>query len=362
MSIDALRGFTMFWIIGADDLVHAVRNLQASGVLKNLGRQLQHKTWEGFTFYDLIFPLFLFIVGISIALALPRLLAREGRAAACRHILWRTLILFALGLFYNGGVSDGFYDMRYLGVLQRTAVCYGLASLAFMTLRPRAIVGWIVGSLLAYWALLALMPVPGYGPPSFERAVNLVDWFDQRYLPGGLFAIDHDPEGVLSTLPAISSCLLGVLAGCLLKSPALPESRKLVLLAGGGVLLVGLGFFWGLWFPVIKELWTSSFVLVAGGYSCVLLALFYWVIEVRGFRRWAQPFVWLGLNSILIYLVTNVVSFKTMAQRFVGGDIDDYLDDHFLDGSGDLLIAVVALALSIILVYVLHRQKIYLKV
>ncbi len=362
MSIDALRGFTMFWIIGADDLMHAVRNLHAQGVLKKIGRQLQHKVWEGFTFYDLIFPLFLFIVGISIALSLPRLVEREGRAEASRHILWRALVLCALGLFYNGGVSDGFYDTRYLGVLQRTGVCYALASFAFMMLRPRGIWALFTGILLAYWAILTLVPVPGYGPPSFARAINLPDWIDQHYLPGGLYAIDHDPEGVLSTLPAVSTCLLGVLAGCLLKNPRVSDSRRLLILAGGGAALVGLGFLWGLRFPVIKELWTSSFVLVAGGYSCLLLALFYWLIEVKNFRRWAQPFVWLGLNSILIYLVTNMVSFKALAQRFVGGDIDDYFDDHLLDGSGDLLIALVALLLSIGLVYVLHRQKIYLKV
>lgn len=362
MCIDALRGFTMFWIIGADDLVHAVRNIHARGLLKKLGRQLQHKPWEGFTFYDLIFPLFLFIVGISIALSLPRLVEKEGRAGACRHILWRGLVLFALGLFYNGGVSDGFYDTRYLGVLQRTAVCYALASFAFMTLRPRGLWAWFVGILLGYWAILALVPVPGYGPPSFERAINLVDWFDQHYLPGGLYAINHDPEGVISTLPAVSTCLLGVLAGILLKSPIVPEARKLRIFALGGAAMVALGFLWGLRFPVAKELWTSSFVLVAGGYSCVLLAVFYWVIEVKGFRRWAQPFVWLGLNSILIYLAVNVVNFKAMAERFVGGDVDDYFDDHLLAGSGDLLIAVVALALSIALVYVLHRKKIYLKV
>ena len=364
MSVDALRGFTMFWIVGADELVEALHNIHDRGFLRNLARQLEHKSWEGFSFYDLIFPLFLFIVGFSITLSLPRLVAREGRGGAVQHILARSAILFALGIFYNGGLLKPLEDIRYVGVLQRTALCYAAAGLLCLGLRPRGLVGVVVAILLGYWALLAWVPVPGYGPPTLEQGSNLVDWLDLHYLPGGLYQPDHDPEGLLSTLPAVVSCLVGVLAGFALLAPtATPDlRRRLRNLALAGAAMVGLGFLWHLRFPIIKELWTSSFVLVAGGYSCLLLAFFGWQMDVRGRRRWAQPFVWLGLNPIFIYLVTNVVSFHTLAERLVGGDLNDILDERIIDGAGDLLVSLVGLAMVVALAYGMHRRKVYLKV
>ncbi len=362
MSVDALRGFTMFWIVGADELVEALHNIHDRGFLRNLARQLEHKSWEGFSFYDLIFPLFLFIVGFSITLSLPRLRAREGPGGAVRHILIRTAILFALGIFYNGGLLKPLEDIRYVGVLQRTALCYAATSLLFLSLRPRGLAAVVVVTLVGYWALLTLVPVPGYGPATLEQGANLVDWLDLRCLPGSLYQPDHDPEGLLSTVPAVASCLLGVLAGLALANPGPDLRRRLRGLALAGAVLVGLGFLWHLSFPIIKELWTSSFVLVAGGYSCLLLACFGWQIDLRNRRRWAQPFVWLGLNPIFIYLVTNVVSFHTVAERLVGGDLNDFLDDRIIDGAGDLLVSLVGLALVVALAYGMHRKKVYLKV
>ena len=362
MSIDALRGFTMFWIVGADELVEALENIHDKGFLRNLARQLRHKSWEGFSFYDLIFPLFLFIVGISIALSLPRHLARHGRAKTIRHILVRAAILFAFGVFYNGGMRKPLEDIRYAGVLQRIALCYAAASGLFLLLRARGIAVAVTVILLGYWALLALAPVPGYGPPTLDQGTNLVDWLDLHYLPGSLFQPDHDPEGILSTVPSVATCLLGVLVGLFLSNPAFDLRERLRDLAIAGAALVGLGFLWHLRFPIIKELWTSSFVLVSGGYSCLLLALFAWLIDVRGRQRWAQPFVWLGLNSIFIYLVTNVVHFHRIAERLVGGDVDDFFDEHLIDGAGSLVAALLTLSMVVGLAYWMHRRKIYLKV
>ena len=303
------------------------------------------------------------MVGISITLSLPRQVAREGgRAGVVRRILKRALVLFALGVFYNGGLLKPLEDIRYAGVLQRTALCYAAASLLFLWLRPRGLGVVVVLILLGYWSLLTGVGVPGYGPPSLDQGTNLVDWLDLHYLPGSMFQPDHDPEGILSTLPSVATCLLGVLTGVVLGRPAPELPRRLGALALAGAAMVGLGFLWHLRFPVIKELWTSSFVLVSGGYSVLLLALFAWQIDVRGRQRWAQPFVWLGLNPIFIYLVTNVVSFHQVASRLVGGDVADLLDEVLVDGAGDLVVSLVALALVVALAYVMHRRKVYLKV
>ena len=155
----------------------------------------------------------------------------------------------------------------------------------------------------------------------FDEGLNLANHFDFQYLPGKKWDGAYDPEGLLSTIPAIATCLFGVLAGLLLKEQRLTEGRKLLLLAGGGVISILLGYLWGLQFPVIKKLWTSSYVLVAGGWSCLLLAAFHQLIDRMGWRRWCEPFLWFGMNSIAIYLITHLIDFRPLADRLVGGPL-----------------------------------------
>ena len=391
-SLDALRGFDMFWILGADALMQALSEVSGSGPARFLAGQLTHRDWAGCTFYDVIFPLFIFISGVSLVFSLSRQIAERGRAVAARHVVIRGLLLFTIGLLYNGGFTNPWPDLRLLGVLQRIALAYTAAGLLFCWLRPRALAGAAAALLLGYWALLAWVPVRDFtldrtaiaarlGKPNatpavvraaFEAAsgsvtgsyapgLNLTNHLDYQYLPGRKYDTYYDPEGYLSTLPAVVTCLLGVFAGLLLRRTDRTEPEKVRSLIMAGLAAIALGWLWHLQFPVIKKLWTSSYVLVVGGYSALLLAAFHHVVEVRGWRRWCVPFVWIGMNPITLYLANNLIGFRRLAQRFVGGDVKSGLDAHLGSGAGQGLIAIVGLALMLVLARFLHQRRIFLR-
>jgi predicted acyltransferase len=392
MSVDALRGFDMFWIIGAESLFAALNQLSKSRPTQFLANQLEHVEWEGMHFYDLIFPLFVFIMGVSVVFSLSRIIEREGRPAAMKRVVRRGVLLFALGLFYYGGLSTPVENMRVMGVLNRIALCYLFGGLIFCCFKPRGMAGICVGLLLGYWALLALVPFPDVRPKpggdtvitkdhfttiaqlnmdstnllrgSYIQGVNLANYLDQKYLPGRKHDGTYDPEGLLSTLPAIATCLLGIFAGLLLKSCDFCETRKVVYLISFGAGGVLLGFLWGTQFPVIKKIWTSSYVLVAGGYSAILLGVFYWIVDVLKYQKWCQPFVWIGMNSITLYLTANLLTggFDKLATRFAGGDVKAFFDIRVAQGAGDLVIAIVGLLLAFWLAHFLYRNKIFLRV
>ena len=194
--------------------------------------------WEGFRFYDFIFPLFIFVTGVSIVLALPRLVEREGRALAHLRVLRRALLLYGLGLIFYGGISQHWSDIRFLGVLQRIALCYLFASLLFLNFNRRGLMVALVALLGGYWALMTFVPVPASAPARSRPDANLANWIDAHYLPGRLWDKSRDPEGLLSTLPAIGTCLLGVFAGLLLKDERLTPTQKSLWLIGAGIAMV----------------------------------------------------------------------------------------------------------------------------
>jgi predicted acyltransferase len=361
VSLDALRGFDMFWIVGGEELIHALTHISDSEAVQVAEQQMQHKAWEGFAFYDLIFPLFVFMVGVSLVFSLGRTLAQEGTGKAVGRLVRRALLLYVLGIIYSGGiakpgVASEFDQVRLMGVLQRIALCYLFAGLAFCFLKTWGQVLLCAGLLIGYWALMTCVSVPGVGAGNFAEGTNLANYLDQQFLPWRKYDGDHDPEGLLSTLPAIATCLLGVFAGTLLKRPGLSHWLKVLGLAGGGAALLALGWLWNDQFPVIKKIWTSSYVLVAGGYSCLLLATFYLVVDVWKFQRWAQPFVWIGMNSITIYMAHNLFDFEKIAQRLVGGDLQDHLGNF-----GPMVEAIVVVAMTLGLCYFLYRRKIFLR-
>ena len=393
MCLDALRGFDMFWILGADALVHALSEVNGSGVAKFLAGQLDHRAWEGFTFYDLIFPLFVFMSGASMTYALSKHIAQHGRGGAAKRVLLRGLVIFVIGYFYSGGVANPWPDQRLLGVLQRIALAYTGAGLLYIYLKPRALAGVGAAILVAYWALLTFVPIRdfpldpkalasrlGTAKPTlaqveaafhattarttgrYEAGYNLTNHLDFQYLPGRRYDTYYDPEGLLSTLPAIVTCLIGVFAGLLMRRTDLAGSDKLRTLLLAGAAGVALGWLWHLQFPVIKKIWTSSYVLVAGGYSCWLLAAFYYAIDLRGWRRWCVPLLWIGMNPITLYLANNIIRFRTFAQRFAGGDVKTWLDAHLGAGAGQGLITLVALGFTFLLAWFLHERKIFLRV
>lgn len=377
MSIDALRGMDMFFIVGMEEVFEALSKMFPMS--PTLNDRLQHAPWAGFHFYDLIFPLFAFIIGTSLVFSLSKSVATEGKAATTRKVLKRSLILFILGILYYEGIGGGIQHIRILGVLQRLALCYCGAGLAYVWLTMPGEVGCgrpaqlgfptaplrlivVTASLLVgYWVMLTFIPVPGFGAGDFAEGHNLTNWLDKNYLPLRKWDGDHDPEGLLSTLPAIASSLLGVFAGLLLKNPSVEPSRKfrLLLIWGGAGVIAGL--LWHLQFPIIKKIWTSSFVLFTAGLSSLLLGLFYYLIDIQNHRNWCRPFVWIGVNSITIYLIVRVVKLEDVAKCFTGGEIHSGLENMH-QGLGDLVTALLALCFSFLICRFLYQRKIFLRV
>jgi predicted acyltransferase len=309
--------------------------------------------------------MFVFVVGVSLVFSLNKQLETRGTGGAIRRVILRGAVLYILGLLYYGGLSHGVEHLRLMGVLQRIALAYLFAGLMFCLFRPRILVAVCIGLLIGYWALLVFVPVPGVGHASFAEGRNLANWIDAKYLPFFKWDGDHDPEGLLSTLPAIASCLLGVFAGLFLRAnkPA-PWIKAFVLIIFGAG-LTALGYYWGNewpgmrvpdpWrFPIIKKIWTSSFVLVAGGYSAALLGLFYLIMDVTRFRIWALPFVWIGMNAITLYLIEKFVRYDKLAEMFVGkwGNADQRL----------LVVNLIAVAIMFVLARFLYGRKVFIRV
>jgi predicted acyltransferase len=359
MSIDALRGIDMFFIVGVEQVIDALSKMFP--MQPTLESRLQHAPWAGFHFYDLIFPLFAFIIGVSIVFSLSKAIAAEGKAAASLKTIKRGVILFLLGVFLYGGMSRGLDHLRILGVLQRLAMCSIFGGLAFIWLNTRAIVALTVTLLAGYWAMMTFIPVPGFGAGDYAEGHNLANWIDKNYLPYFKWDGDHDPEGILSSLPAIASTLLGIFAGLVIKNGLIPPTRKVRLLLLWGIAGVVAGLLWHMQFPIIKKVWTSSFVLFTAGISSILLGLFYWMIDIKNWRAWAKPFVWIGTNAITIYVVFHFVNFQNVASRLVGGEFKISFD-MFYNGLGDLITSLLALCFSFWFCKFLYDRKIFLRV
>jgi predicted acyltransferase len=366
LCLDALRGFDMFWIMGGDWVLRSLNKIHDDSFTRMLQRQMEHAAneeavinakagpvdWTGFHFYDLIFPLFIFMAGMSIVFSVPKIIEQRGRGAAVQRIITRSVLLFFCGVLY---MAWGWGGLWFAGVLQRIASAYLFAALLFCFFKPRALVRICVVCLVGYWALLRFVPMPGAEHASFEHGKNLAWWIDQHYLPGNKF------EGtILSTIPAAANCLLGVFAALFITSNKIENRRKPMWLIGAGLLSLALGFAWAQFFPIVKMLWTSTYVLVACGYSAILLGIFYQVIELWQIRKWAMPFVWIGSNAITIYLVSAAFGFRKLANRFVGGEVTQFFNTHF-SNSGEVLRSIVALILMLCVVRFLYQRKIFIR-
>jgi predicted acyltransferase len=267
-----------------------------------------------------------------------------------------------LGVLFNGGVTEPWPEVRLLGVLQRIALCYFFSALLFLHFGWRGLTIVIVGVLIGYWALLTYVPVPGLGVATYQNDVNLANWIDRNFLPGEKFDGLTDPEGLLSTFPAVATCLLGVLAGLLLQTESVPPRRKACLFMIAGVATAAAGYLWGLQFPIIKAIWTSSFVLVTGGYSFFLLGLFYLVIDVEGWQAWATVFKWVGVNALALYFLNGVAGFEPFAQRISGGAVAEFLDQMIAPNAGTFITHVLGLCVAISLAAYLYRRRIFIRV
>ena len=301
LSLDAFRGLT----------VAAMILVNNPGDWGHIYAPLEHAVWHGCTPTDLVFPFFLFIVGVSITFSLGDLPQQpEQHCTAVRKILIRGLKLFALGLFLNLFPRFDPTTVRILGVLQRIALVYVICSIIFLKTTPRQQAWIFAGLLVAYALLVTVVPVPGVGAANLEPETNLGAWMDRLILGEahlwkavqGLW----DPEGLFSTIPAISTGLSGIQAGHLLRRRGNAPKRTVRLVAAGLALVV-VGLVWNLWFPINKSLWTSSYVCYTSGLALLLLALFYWVIDVRGHRRWARPLEAFGINAITVFFLSGLI-------------------------------------------------------
>ncbi len=355
LSIDALRGFDMFWIVGGSGLAKVLLGMTGFTFAPTLIEQMEHVEWEGFRFYDLIFPLVLFLVGCVLPYSLEK--HRASPQAVYFRIARRSLMLVLLGLVCNRILDFQFAELRTAGVLQRIGICYGFGALICVHLRVPGQVITLVAILVGYWAMLVWIPVPGGVAGDFSPEGNLCGYLDRNFLPSKIKKEYYgfgDNEGLLSTLPAIGTVLLGALAGSWLKSGIAPW-WKVIGLSSVGLISLLLGTTWGMTFPIIKILWTSSFVLVAGGWSLLLLALFYALIDVIGWRNWAFFWSVIGANAITIYVVPRFVDFEKIAAFFLTG-ISQSVGDW-----RNLVLVAGALAAKWLFLLFLYRQRIFLR-
>ena len=356
VSLDVLRGFDMFWLIGGEAFFHRFFGLFKTPFTDSLSGQFEHSVWNGFTFYDLIFPLFIFISGASITIALGRRVERGmSKKELYGYILKRFAILMLLGLIMNGFMNFDFANIRYAGVLQRIALCYLFTAIIFIHTSRRVQFALAGAFLLVYWGLLTFVPVPGFGAGVLTPDGNFASYIDRLFLPGKFCCFEFgDNEGLLSTLPAVVSCLLGVFAGYWLLSNN-DEKKKTFGLLGGGAALLVLGLIWNLVFPINKLIWSSSYVLYAGGWSVLLLALFYWIVDVKKIQRWGYYFMVIGLNPITIYVGQRLINFEGFAMPFIGGIVN--LSGIF----GPVLVVLCTLVLKVWFLDFLHKHKVYLR-
>jgi predicted acyltransferase len=357
VSLDALRGFDMFWIIGGGEIAHAAAKLTGWAWLVWLSGQLEHPKWHGFAFYDLIFPLFLFMAGVAMPFSFEKRLARgDTRGQLYRHVIVRGLLLVLLGMTYNGLLKFDWANMRFPSVLGRIGLAYLFAGLIVLNTDLRRRLLWIVGLLVGYWAALRFVPVPGFGAHDLSPGHTLTDYIDRLLIPGRLYQGDRDPEGLLATVPAIATALGGVVTGMLLKSERFSGYMKTLIMAATGGVCIGLAYLWNIEFPINKNLWTSSFVLLCAGWSLLFLSLFYVVIDVWRLRLWAFPLVVIGSNSIFIYMARKFVDFEYTTHFFFDGLL------RHTGASQPLLWATCVLFVEWLLLLLLYRKRIFLRV
>ena len=357
-SLDTLRGFDMFWIIGGDALFQTLADVTGWGWARFGAFQLDHAEWAGFHFYDLIFPLFMFISGVAIPFSLlAKAESGAPRAGTYAKLVKRALILVLLGILYNGFLRTGPSAARYPSVLGQIGLAYLFAALIMLSVKSlKGRIGAVAAILGGYSAVQFLIPVPGIGAGVLTPNGTINGWVDRLILPGTLYDRVFDPEGVLCVLSAVSVTLLGGIAGSILRSGKGSGYRKTVVLALAGAGLVGAGFGLSAWYPIIKKAWTATFDMYAAGLSFLLLALFYLVVDVWKVRKWTFVFRVIGLNSITIYLGKRLFDFKFTADFLFGG---------LASRAGrfqPVVLIVGIIVVEWVLLYFLYKKKIFLRV
>ena len=359
-SLDALRGFDMLFICGLSGLIVKICALCGSPE-GWLAKQMRHVPWEGLAHHDTIFPLFLFIAGVTF----PFSLAKQRAAGRTPCAIWlktlrRGLTLVVLGLIYNGMLKFDFAHLRLFSVLGCIGLAWMFAAWIWLACGIRMRIVWMVVILLGYAALSAYCVAPDFPEASpFSMQGNICCWIDRTLFPNHIYGKQYDPEGLLRAIPATVTALLGMCAGAFIRweREGLTGGKKVACLVAAAIVLGIAAFAWGRVYPINKALWSSTFVLAAGSYSVAMLALFYGLIDVLGWRRWAVFFEVVGLNSITIYMAPRLIDFDR-ANRFLFGGVVSL----FPEKAAGVVSAVGYLAVIWLFLYILHRNKIYLKV
>ncbi len=372
ISLDVLRGFVMFWIMSGEHIIHALAKAAPIPVFVWMSSQMHHTDWDGITFYDMIFPVFLFVAGVSMPYSFDKKIKLAGVTEASElpskekkkiylSMLKRTCILVFLGFVVNGLLRfDGYEQTRFASVLGRIGIAWFFAGLIYLNFDLKKQIIWFAAILIGYYLAMKLIPVPGFGAGNLTAEGSLEGYIDRLFLPGRLHSKVYDPEGIFSTIPAVSTALLGVFLGTFLKSEHAYYTikNKIVIMTGSAIVLIIIGLLWDFDFPINKHLWTSSFVCFVGGFSILFFLFFYILIDVLGFKKWAFPLLLIGSNSILIYMASEgMVNFKHTADYVFGGLIK----------FGSLVWQPVFATMSVtfvqlILLYFLYKKKWFLKI
>ena len=357
LSLDALRGFDMFFIMGGGALLLSLSSFLPDNISAVVAEQMGHKEWHGFAFYDLIFPLFLFLAGVSFPFSLAKVGKNKSRMLL--KIVRRVFLLIFLGVLYNGLLNFDFENIRYASVLGRIGLAWAVAALIYLYGGKNVSMVLSAIILLGYWALLALVKAPDALPEVsvFSMEGSIVGYIDRLFLPGILHLGVHDPEGLLSTIPAVVTAMMGMFTGEFVRQSNVNGYKKVGLMFIVSIILLLAGYLWGEVFPINKNLWTSSFVLFAAGWSLLLFALFYLVIDVVGLKGWSFFFRVIGMNSITIYLLQQFFDFHKPVQTVFGGFISLFPEQYYPS-----LYWCCYLLVCWLLLYFLYRKGVFLKV
>ena len=356
-SLDVLRGFTMFWIIGGSALMHTLADATNYQVINWLSNQMHHTDWDGFRFEDLIFPLFMFVSGVAIPYSIGRKLKQGvSKKKVLVKVAKRCLILIVFGVIYNNAISFDFANMRYASVLGQIGVAYLVAVAIYIHSNLRDQLLWVVGILLGFWVVMTLVPVPGFGAGVLTPEGNFSGYVDRLLLPGKLHSEHYDPQGILLMFSAATITLLGAVTGTLLINEKYTKIKKTGIMAIFGVVLVGVSLVWNIWYPINKEIWSSSFNVLTVGLSLLFLSLFYFIIDVKAYTKWSFPFVLIGLNPITIYMAYRIINFKYTSEFLLTGVM------NIFDNFSGVILNIGVLGLEFFLLFFLYKRKIFLKV
>lgn len=359
LSLDALRGFDMFWIIGGEEIIHAFSKMYPNSFWKNFSMQLEHPLWHGFTFYDLIFPLFIFLAGVSTPISINKALSSgKSKKEVLFKVIKRGLILFLLGMVYNNGLElKPIADIRFMSVLGRIGIAYTFATIIFLYFNEKYLIYWFSGLIIIYWLILKFSSAPGFPLGDLSMEGNFASYFDRVVLPGKLSRGIHDTVGLFNNIPAISNALAGIITGIFLQKIEISPQKKATYMALAGFLALLIAQIWNLDFPINKNLWSSSFVMQTVGLSLILFALFYYVIDVLKYTRWTFFFQVIGVNSILIY-----ISGKFIDWEFTANALFKWLCQMFDEPFALVIMALSILFIKWLFLKFLYDKKVFLRI